>query len=449
MNKLLPALIAFFLVFSIPSLSKAAELAIYPNTVYVSVQKAASLTITAKSDYQLINSQTSASVMIPANTAVSVKYNGASGIAVSFPGVSQTSTNGFLVQELITPGVTSVASLSNGNTYRGSFLLKINGSSVEVINFLDLEDYVKGVIPNEMPASWSREAVKAQAIASRSYAAASKSTLSSTVASQVYKGYGSEDARSNAAVEETKGVMVRFAGKPIQALFYSSSGGQTANYGDVWNSKYAADHPYLISVPDEFEISPYTNWTVTVNAADILNKFGFPAGTKLYDIKIMPTGWNGEVSGVSVKTSNGDKTITGSESDIRKLFPVGSASNYNILYSNWFTLVPPVYLPSLEGLSLSVQTGAGIDAIDSLSGSVVQTADGTVILDDSPVSIQTANGVVASDGTSREEIKTIVLNGKGFGHRLGMSQYGAKGYAEQGWSAAKIIQHYYQGTEVY
>ena len=448
MKKFLPVLLFSMMLFAVPSLSHAAEPAVYANTVYVSVQKAASFTMNLNSDYQLTNNQTGILSIVPAGTTVSVTKS-AAGVTVSYSGVTQSSAAGFLVQELESPGTTTaVAALSNGLSYRGSFQLKVNGSYVEAINILDLEDYVKGVVPNEMPASWAKEALKTQAIASRSYAAATKSTLSSTVSSQVYRGYGSEDPRSNQAVEETSGLMVKFAGKPIQALFYSTSGGQTANYGDVWNSSYASSYPYLISVSDQYESSPYSTWSQTFSAADIIKTFGFSPTDKLLDMKLIATGANGEVSGVYIKTTSGEKTIRGNENEIRKLFPVGAASNYNILYSNWFTMTPIFAQPSVTGFSLSVQTAAGSQAITGLKGQTVQTSNGTVTLDGSNVSIQTASGVVTADGTAGAEITSVTLNGKGFGHRLGMSQYGAKGYAENGWTAIQILQHYYPGTTV-
>jgi stage II sporulation protein D len=438
------------MIFSIPSLSKAAEPTIYSIPVYVSIQKATNLTMNLNSDYQLTNNQTGISVIIPASTTVSVKNSG-SGVAVSYPGVTQISSTGFQVQELINPVSTSIVTLSNGKSYRGSFNLKVNGSYVEVINFLDLEDYVKGVAPNEMPASWAKEALKAQAITARTYAVkAGAKVLSSTPSDQVYNGYSSEDPRTNAAVLDTEGLLVKFAGKPISTLFYSTSGGQTANYGDVWNSSYASSYPYLVSVSDPFEVSPYySNWSVTVPSSAILKSFGFNGSTtKLLDMSLNATGANGEVSGVTVKTSSGDKTIQGSESVIRNLFPIGSSSNYNILYSNWFTMTPTIAQEASTGLSLSVQTSAGTESVTDLKGQTVQTTNGTVTLDGSNVSIQTVNGIVSTSGSAANEITSVTLNGKGFGHRLGMSQYGAKGYAEHGWTAIQILQHYYVGTTI-
>lgn len=302
-----------------------------------------------------------------------------------------------------------------------------------------MEDYLKGVVPSEMPASWPKEALKAQAIAARSYAA-NTMMLTSTAASQVYRGYTAEDPRTNEAIKETEGLVVKYNGKPIQAFFHSTSGGRTANVGDVWNSdqKY---YPYLVSVEDPYESSPYSNWSVTYSAADILKSFGFTnSSTVLNEITLSKTGANGEVRGVTVKTSSGDKTITGNESDIRKLFPLQSASHYNMLYSNWFDIKV-----TKAQSNLSVQTASGTVSISQLKGQTVQTSDGQIVLPDSNVSIQTASGTVTNEDTG---ITSVTISGKGWGHRIGMSQYGAKGFAEKGWKAEQILTHYFKGTTV-
>ena len=85
--------------------------------------------------------------------------------------------------------------------------------------------------------------------------------LSSSVSSQVYKGFSSEDSRTNAAVNETAGVYVKYKGKPIQTFFFSTSGGKTANVGDVWNSNQSS-FPYLVSVEDPYETSKFSTWSL-------------------------------------------------------------------------------------------------------------------------------------------------------------------------------------------
>lgn len=484
----------------------AVEVKAYPNKVNVSVHLASSLTMTLNTAYQLLNRDTSKTHTIPSNTVLTVKKE-TSGITVSYTGFSQTSAKGFDVKEIIsskqiaiantdtairrgadssydavktlkkgeaadylsfftnsssevwyrvtsgsvtgwvlastvslnTTNATPLAKLSNGLTYRGSFYLYPNGTKVQVINYLDMEDYLKGVVPSEMPASWHKEALKAQAIAARSYAA-NMMTLTDSAASQVYRGYSAEDSRTNAAIQETAGVMVRYNGKPIQTFFHSTSGGRTANVWDVWNSSQAS-YPYLASVNDPYEKSPYSNWSVPYSAATILKSFGFSETDKLYDISVTKKGVNGEIGSVTVKTSAGDKTVTGNESVIRKLFPIQNSNVYGYLYSNWFTMTA-----DKTDIGISAQTSSGTVAISDLAGQTVQTASGQVKLTDSNVSIQTSSGVISTEGNG--EVSSITLNGKGWGHRIGMSQYGAKGFAENGWTADRILRHYFTGTTV-
>jgi stage II sporulation protein D len=236
--------------------------------------------------------------------------------------------------------------------------------------------------------------------------------------------------------------MVKFASKPIMAFFYSSSGGMTANYGDVWNPAYA--QPYYKSVVDEYDNN---TWVETFPAATILKSFGYNSSTtKLLDVSLKATGANGEVSGVSVKTTSGDKTIEGNEGTIRSLFPTDKASHYNKIDSNWFTMK---ITKAVAAIDLFIQTLTGSESITDLKGQTVQTASGVETLEDSVVDIQTTSGVISSsDSISTGEVSSVTLNGRGFGHRIGMSQYGAKGYAENGWTAGQILQHYFPGTTV-
>ncbi len=434
------------LVVYLPTITKAdeelpypTERMAYPNEVNVSVYLATSVSVSINGNYQLHNRDTGEVTPIPRGTSITA-IKDAGHVSVTVDGHTYNSSKGFDIQELAADQL-SLLRLNNGITYRGSLFLKPNGSKIETINILGMEDYLKGVVPSEMPASWHKEALKAQAIAARSYAANSMS-LTSTAASQVYRGYSGEDARTNTAIKETEGLLVKHNGKPIQAFFFSTSGGRTANVGDVWNSNQK-NFPYLVSVDDPYESSPYSNWSETFTAETLLKSFGFTDLTaQIYDVTLSKTGANGEVRGVTLKTSAGDKTITGNEAVIRKLFPLASSNLYNQLYSNWFDI-------QLNGAAslhdLSVQTSSGTTSIGDLKGQKVQTANGEVTLNDSNVSIQTSNGILQNEGTG---ITSVTLHGKGWGHRIGMSQYGAKGFAERGWTAEQILTHYFQGTVV-
>jgi stage II sporulation protein D len=505
LKKIASFLVFFMIVSLLPKMNEAAEPVQYPNEVQISILLSSSFPITLNGTYQLHNLDNQSKTIIPQNTTISVKSD-STGITVSFTGFSQKAKNGFNLQEMkgtkklavfkstsemrrgasssyeiiktfkagegadynssftnsagevwynVTSGSSSgwvlgstatlsdvpslaIAKVNNNLSYRGSFYLDPNGSKVQLINKLDMEDYLKGVVPSEMPASWHMEALKAQAIAARSYAA-NMMMLTSTAASQVYKGYSGENSRTNAAIKETEGLMVKYNGKPIQTFFHSTSGGKTANVGDVWNSNQSY-FPYLVSVNDPYEESEYSNWNETFPASTILQKFGFSSSAVLYDISLEKTGANGEVRGVTVTSSEGTKTIKGNELEIRKLFPLNDASVYNSLYSNWFDMTV-----TKSGTSMEVQTTSGTSPIADLKGQTVQTSSGQVVLTESKASIQTSSGIITNEGTG---ISSVTLNGKGWGHRIGMSQYGAKGFAEHGYTATQIITHYFKGTTV-
>ena len=427
--------------FTQPILTKAASPIQYNNEVNISIHLSTTVKLTLNGSYQLNNKDTGNVTAIPTGTVLNVAKD-SNGVTVTFGTFRESSISGFNIEELVGTG-TSFVQVNTGNKYRGSLFLKPNGNQVQLINYLDMEDYLKGVVPNEMPASWPKEALKAQAIAARSYAA-HVMMLTTTAASQVYKGYSGEDPRTNVAVEETSGVYVKYNGKPIQTFFFSTSGGRTANVGDVWNSNQSY-FPYLVSVDDPYESSPYSNWSVTYTSAELLKMFGVSDTTaKINDLALLKSGANGEVRGATLKTSVGDIVKTGNESQIRDLFPLASTSLYNKLYSNWFD----VELTKENTEKVTVQTANGQVSLDSLQGQVVQTVAGQVTLPENNVSIQTSNGMVPSGDNQNGTVTSVTLNGKGWGHRIGMSQYGAKGFAEKGWTAEQILTHYFQGTTV-
>jgi stage II sporulation protein D len=159
------------------------------------------------------------------------------------------------------------ASLEIGGVkYRGSITIRRSGSSVWALNTLGLNDYVKGVVPREMPSSWHAEALKAQAVAARSYALAAgghcswfgTSVMCRDTRDQVYGGQGGEAAPSNAAVDATSGKVLVSGGAVATTFFFSTSGGRTAAKHHEWGPPSIS---YLQSVNDPFDgISPHHRW---------------------------------------------------------------------------------------------------------------------------------------------------------------------------------------------
>ena len=136
--------------------------------------------------------------------------------------------------------------------YRGIFIVKNLNGSLVLINKLNMEEYLRGVVPSEMPSSWQFEAHKAQAVAARSYAYANLGKrwkygydLKDTPEDQAYKGASAETNNTDQAVKDTEGIVIIHDSKIIPAYYSASAGGQTVTAGQVWNH----DLPYVRSVP--------------------------------------------------------------------------------------------------------------------------------------------------------------------------------------------------------
>jgi stage II sporulation protein D len=273
--------------------------------------------------------------------------------------------------------------------YRGTVSLIYTSTGVTAINTVNLDDYLAGVVGKEVPASWPQEALKAQAVASRSYAlyrsqktAGSLFDLGANQSFQVYNGLEGEAPSTHAAVQATAGQVLKHQGQTIEAVFHSSSGGHTENSENVWSSVT----PYLRGVKD-FDQDPLNKnyqWIKTLAAAEVKQKL--PGLGNIIAIKPLgKTSTTGRITSVKVVGDSGTRTLTGSE--LRKALG---------LLSTLFEVTPQ---PGL---------------VASQSGSTA------------PTSFQ--------------------ITGKGNGHGLGMSQWGALGMAKMGKTYGQILQHYYQGT---
>jgi peptidoglycan hydrolase-like amidase len=154
--------------------------------------------------------------------------------------------------------------LLNGRAYHGTLVLRHAGSGLQVVNTVPLDQYVRGVVAGEMPFRWSVAALAAQAVAARSYALATLKPgttfdLYADTRSQVYGGLAYETARTDIAVAQTAGKVLTWNGHVATTFFFSTSGGRTADVGDVWP---AYGHvPYLRSVDDPYDArSPHHVW---------------------------------------------------------------------------------------------------------------------------------------------------------------------------------------------
>jgi stage II sporulation protein D len=216
-----------------------------------------------------------------------------------------------------------------GRPYRGNFQVSVAGGALRAVNNVALEAYLYGVVPSEMPKDWLPEALKAQAVAARSYALAVRKTgswfdLYPDTRSQVYLGIAHESPSTTAAVQATAGEVVLSQGRLATTYFFSSSGGRTASAPEVWPT--SPPTPYLVSVDDPYDtISPHHRWGPFVVTASRLRRTMRARG-KLTDLR-MDTGPSGRVETVTAVGEQGESTVTGS--DLRRALE---------LRSTWFRI---------------------------------------------------------------------------------------------------------------
>ncbi len=199
--------------------------------------------------------------------------------------------------------------------YRGTLLVSAAGKTLSVVNTVAIEGYVRGVVSSEMPHDWPLEAVKAQAVAARSYALSHRRggafDVYNDTRDQVYGGILAETPVGDEAVAETKRQVLLYAGKVASTYFFSSSGGRTASITDVF--AHAKPTRYLVSVPDPYDTaSPYHTWgPVTVPAATVGKELGVPG---VADLRPVPAA--GRARSVLAIGRDGDVTLAAG--DVRR-----------------------------------------------------------------------------------------------------------------------------------
>lgn len=282
----------------------------------------------------------------------------------------------------------------NKKPYRGSFYMVAQRSGFDVRNIVSLEQYLYSVVPSEMPASWPMDALKSQAVAARTFALVHLGgshkrgyDLTATTASQVYQGVKAEHPRSTQAVNETRGQVVTFQGRPIEAYFHSTSGGQTEFGGDLW-----ANRPYLKPVKDLDHASPKYVWNTQFSQSDMKSLLRAKLSVDVGDIYLLqPVGHTqgGRVKELKIQGSRGVKIIAGDK------FRMALQLN-----STFFNV-------------------GGLDE----AGAIINT--------------------------QRNEVPArFEFAGRGWGHGIGLSQWGARQMAINGMGYQQILTHYYQGVNV-
>ena len=314
--------------------------------------------------------------------------------------------------------------------YPDTLIFSASGGAITVINLVDAELYLKGVLPSEIYPSWHEEALKTAAITARTFTYHSLGgkhknygvDVCATTCCQVYSGITKCDDRTNKAIDDTKNMVLTYNGKIITAVYHAISGGITQSAAGTWGGN-PASFPYLTIIKTPFE--NYSEiargkWTKVLYDEDFNNliskssyrgKLSAPISVTVDD----PT--PGYINNVTLTDKNGGSITLQNSDTIRSFFSTWSAN---------FT-IGNVYMPYAGAYdSASVLTSSGeIYLPAGQSASILTSAGGEVIS-----GIRNAH----------------FIDGKGYGHGVGLSQYGSQYAAKAGYTYHEILATYFPGT---
>jgi stage II sporulation protein D len=293
---------------------------------------------------------------------------------------------GFEVEELrLVPRARDAVAYAGSKLYRGSLEIKWRAGGLIVVNTLDLEEYLYGVVPKEAPTQWQMAALRAQAIVARTYALYKRTRQANRdydlaaqyIRDQHYEGFNAEHARTTQAVIDTQGLVLTCHGELIPAYYHAESAGYTENSEHVWSSP----HPCLRAVKAPmYPASPYLQWSISLPLQDIqaaLAKYGYAVGT------------------------------------IRRLDLIEHSPTGRVML-----------------LKITHKAGETV-----LRGTDFRLALGPEIIRSTRFSVQLRDG-------------RAFFHGQGWGHGVGLCQWCSQGMAELGYDYEAILTHYYQGAKL-
>lgn len=337
-----------------------------------------------------------------------------------------------------------------GRQYYGGFqYMRRSGNDLTVVNFVSEDLYVAGVLPYEFVVSGTVESLKAGAVAIRTFArattkhSASGFDLCNTTDCQVYRGaYTGENAAGILqAVRETAGLCAYYDGKPIQAVYSSSDGGATEDAANAWGT----EHPYLKGKPDPYESTISfggQSWSYSISASDLqslLQKQGYACGT-VTGLAVTETTPNGNVNEITV-TDSGGKTFTFARDKVRVLQGLPGVQ----YMSRRFTIRPN---------GGAVEPGGAFSVYDGKTTSTANavtavTASGRTAVS-APAPVITGSGVttVGEGAASPSSGPGWTITGSGYGHNVGLSQWGAYAMGRLGYTYDEILKFYYTGITI-
>lgn len=340
--------------------------------------------------------------------------------------------------------------------YRGRLQFLVRGGQVQVVNHLGIETYLASVVGSEMPHRWPLPALQAQAVAARTYALRQRGKagdfdVKATVSSQVYRGVESETPSTIEAVESTRSLVLVHAGRLINAVFHSSSGGATEPSGEVWRNQL----PYLVSVADHDQHSPVHRWNKRFDDDALRDLFRETGGVKR--LQVLKTSSTGRVRTARVQGPRGSLVLTGRE--LRKRLGLKSTMvqfeliNGSTDSSTASAIATAQRAPQATSQAAPPLIGLWQDSAsgpDSTSSNTASSSSGRLASLLPPPPLPLLNPSAFNQPRPDLKVGEIVLEarGQGFGHGVGMSQWGAHGLALQGADFREILLHYYRGAEI-
>ena len=436
-----------------------------------------------------------------------------------------------------------------GYQWHGDFVYRrASDGNITVINYVGLEDYVKGVLPYEIDPDWPAEAQKAQAVCARSFALGTSKhneyyELCNTTNCQVYLGANRATEASDATVDATQGAYLTYNGEPVIGYFFSSDGGATEDAVNVWGG----DYPYLQGKEDPYETYD-SSWSVTLTAEEIRQKLvsaGYSIGT-VANVEVTRRTDTDNVNEVTVTDTTGKqvvirrddcRTVFGLDSIRYTITPNASASTaatlpqstsvkiqpsthvvtvdgervdpqgYNINGYNFYKLRDIAYILNGTDSRFNVtwdgannrivltddaayqEVGGEMTYSASTAIKNVSESDSTIVLDGKTLSLtgyringnnyykirdvgsalgfsvdfdpETEIVLIGSANAGQDDTQddpkdetpitnaaSYTFNGSGWGHSVGMSQWGAYGMARQGFGYEDILKFYFTGIEI-
>ncbi len=384
----------------------------------------------------------------------------------------------------------------NGTKYYGDLLFKIAPDGFSVGNDIDIELYLLGVVKGEMSDKWPMEALKAQAVIARTYvlSACGKHSgydVCATNHCQVYKGINGDAKSIEEAVNSTRGMILRWQGAPASVFYHSDSGGMTTAAARVWGS----DIPYLRGSLEPVSYSgPNTTWHSTIPMSFIESRLkgsGINVGTIL-SITPLSRDESGRILTIEVGGTNGTqnmtghrfRTVVGADKIKSTLFEFSRRSSYSPTQqpqtkTQIQTKTPPSRPAKIDLRSIPedpeeklvwltkhkvfttqelMEMLSNPAKIDSYIETGIARAEGRLPMPYATVGSYPVQGTFDPNKIPEYEPSSfsmesgtgsiVDLYGRGSGHGVGLSQWGAKTLAERGWDYRQILEHYFPGTTI-